>query len=103
MERATTAREAVRIIDDLTKQCGYHNYGECLTFADTKETWHFEILGPGKGKKGAVWAAVRIPDDHVGGSANSSKIRQINQKDPENLFGFRKCLLAGPRAGMVEA
>jgi dipeptidase len=86
LERATTAREAIRVIDELTKQYGYNDYGECFTFADTKETWHFEILGPGKGKKGAVWAAVRIPDDHVGVSANASRIRQINLKDPDNYM-----------------
>jgi dipeptidase len=86
LERASTARDAIRIIDQLTKQYGYNDYGECFTFADTKETWHFEILGPGKGKKGAVWAAVRIPDDHVGVSANASRIRQINLKDPENFM-----------------
>jgi dipeptidase len=66
LERASTARDAIRIIDRLTMEFGYNDYGECFTFADTKETWHFEILGPGAGKKGAVWAAVRIPDEHVG-------------------------------------
>jgi dipeptidase len=86
LERASTAREAIKIIDELTKKYGYNDYGECFTFADTKETWHFEILGPGKGKKGAVWAAMRIPDDHVGVSANASRIRQINLKDPENYM-----------------
>ena len=86
LERAKTAREAIEIIDQLTKQYGYNDYGECFTFADPKETWHFEILGPGAGKKGAVWAAVRIPDDNVGVSANASRIRQINLKDPENYL-----------------
>ena len=86
LERARTAREAIHIIDDLTKRYGYNDYGECFTFADPNETWHFEILGPGAGKKGAVWAAVRIPDDHVGVSANASRIRQINLKDPDNYM-----------------
>ena len=40
-------------------------------------------MGPGKDKIGAVWAAVRIPDDHVGVSANASRIRQINLDDKE--------------------
>jgi dipeptidase len=62
------------------------DYGECFTFADPQETWHFEILGPGKGKMGAVWAAVRIPDDHVGVSANASRIRQINLSDQDNYM-----------------
>ena len=83
LERAKTAREAITVIDDLTKKYGYNDAGECFTFADPKETWHFEILGPGKGKVGAVWAAVRIPDDEVGVSANASRIRTLNLKDPD--------------------
>lgn len=86
LERAGTAREAIRLIDRLTKEFGYSDWGECFTFADTKETWHFEILGPGKGKKGAVWAAVRIPDDHVGVSANASRIRELDVTDTVNVM-----------------
>jgi len=67
----------------LTKKYGYIDWGECFTFADPKETWQFEILGPGKGKKGAVWAAQRIPDDQVGISANSSRIREIDLKNKD--------------------
>jgi dipeptidase len=86
LERAKTAREAIRIADELTKKYGYIDYGECFTFADPKETWHFEILGPGKGNVGAVWAAQRVPDDHVGVSANASRIRQIDINDPDNYM-----------------
>jgi dipeptidase len=86
LERAKTAREAIKVIDELTKEYGYNDVGECFTFADKNETWHFEILGPGRGKKGAVWAAVRIPDDEVGVSANASRIRQINLDDKENYM-----------------
>jgi len=86
LERARTAREAIKIADVLTQTYGYNDYGESFTFADPQETWHFEILGPGAGKKGAVWAAVRIPDDHVGVSANASRIRQINLQDPDNYL-----------------
>ena len=86
LERAKTAREAIKVADELTKEHGYIDVGECFTFADTKETWHFEILGPGKGKKGAVWAAQRVPDDQVGVSANASRIRQIDLKDKEKFM-----------------
>ncbi|KPK95647.1 hypothetical protein AMJ80_04435, partial [bacterium SM23_31] len=86
LERAKTAREAIKVIDELTKKYGYNDGGECFTFADPNETWHFEILGPGRGKVGAVWAAVRIPDDHVGVSANASRIRQIDISDPDNYM-----------------
>jgi len=86
LERTKTAREAIRMIDALTKEYGYNDWGECFTFADPNETWHFEILGPGQGNLGAVWAAVRIPDDCVGVSANASRIRQIDLNDPENYM-----------------
>ena len=83
LERARPAQDAIRIADALTKEWGYNDYGECFTFADPKEVWHFEILGPGRGKIGAVWAAVRIPDDEIGVSANAHRIREIDLDDPE--------------------
>lgn len=86
LERAKTCREAIMVIDELTKEYGYNDSGECLTFSDPNEVWHFEILGPGKGKIGAVWAAVRIPDDEVGVSANASRIRTIDLKDTKNYM-----------------
>ena len=86
LERARTAREAIKVIDELTKKYGYNDAGECFTFTDPNETWHFEILGPGAGNIGAVWAAVRVPDDEVGVSANASRIREINLSDPENYM-----------------
>jgi len=86
LERAATAREAVRIADALTATYGYTDWGECFTFADPKEVWHFEIFGPGKGKKGAVWAAQRVPDDEIGVSANASRIRALDLADPERFL-----------------
>jgi dipeptidase len=99
LERASSAREAIRVIDQLTKVYGYNDYGECFTFADSKETWHFEILGPGKGKKGAVWAAVRIPDDHVGVSANASRIQQIDVRDTVNVMASDNVFSLGQERG----
>lgn len=84
-ERCKTAREAIKLIDELTKQYGYNDVGECLTIADTKEVWQLEIVGPGKGKVGAVWAARRIPDDHVGVCANASRIAEIDLDSPDCL------------------
>ncbi|MBN1937961.1 MAG: C69 family dipeptidase [Candidatus Aminicenantes bacterium] len=81
LERAETAREAIRVLDELTKAYGYNDWGECFTFADPKEVWFLEIYGPGKGKKGAVWAAVRIPDDEIGVSANAGRIRKLDLKN----------------------
>ncbi len=78
LERCTTAREAIRMADELTKKYGWNDAGEVLTIADINEVWHFEIVGPGKGKVGAVWAAQRVPDDHVGVNANASTIKEID-------------------------
>ncbi len=83
LERCTTAREAIKMADELTKKYGWNDYGECLTIADKNEVWHFEIVGPGKGKTGAVWAAQRVPDNHVSVNANASTIKEINLKEKD--------------------
>jgi dipeptidase len=83
LERAKTAREAIRMIDELTAAYGYNDWGECFTFADKTEVWHFEIFGPGKGRKGAVWAAVRVPDGEIGVSANASRIRKLDLRNKD--------------------
>jgi len=83
LERCTTARQAIQTADELTKKYGWNDYGECLTIADTKEVWHFEIVGPGKGKTGAVWVAQRVPDNEVSINANASRIRKIDLKNKD--------------------
>ncbi len=86
LERCTTAREAIRLIGELVKEYGYGDRGECLTFADANEVWHFEIMGGGPFEIGAVWAAVRIPDDHVGVSANIPRISTLDLDDPDHYM-----------------
>ncbi len=86
LERCTTAREAIRLMGDLIKEYGYADGGECLTIADPKEVWIFEVLGEGPDKIGGVWAAQRIPDDHIAVSANVSRIGKIDFKDKDNFM-----------------
>jgi dipeptidase len=86
LERCKTAREAIKLIGELVKQYGYGDFGECITIADGREVWHFEIMGAGPLEKGAVWAAVRIPDDHVGISANIPRIPEIDLKNPDRYM-----------------
>jgi dipeptidase len=86
LERCTNARDAIRLIGDLVKEYGYADWGECITIADTKEVWHFEIFGPGLGQTGAIWAAVRIPDDHIGISANIPRISELDLDDPDHYM-----------------
>lgn len=86
LERCTTARQAIQMADELTKKYGWNDAGECLTIADPKEVWHFEIVGPGKGKVGAVWVAQRVPDGHVSANANASTIKEINLDDTDHFM-----------------
>jgi dipeptidase len=86
LERCKTAREAIKLAGELVKQYGYGDYGECITIADGKEVWQFEIFGAGPLEKGAVWAAVRIPDDQVGISANIPRIGELDLKNPDRFL-----------------
>lgn len=96
LQRCTKAREAIELIGNLILEYGYADAGECITIADTKEVWQLEIFGEGPDKVGGVWAAQRIPDDHVGVSANISRIGvlDLENKDyfmaSENVFEVAK-------------
>lgn len=83
LERCKTAREAINMAGVLLKTYGWNDAGECLTIADKTEVWHMEIVGPGKGKTGAVWVAQRVPDDHVSVNANASTIKEIEVDNTE--------------------
>jgi dipeptidase len=85
LQRCSSAREAIKLIGELIKEYGYADNGECITIADKKEVWQLEIFGEGPNKIGGVWAAQRIPDNHVGISANISRIGELNIKD-KNYF-----------------
>ncbi len=86
LERCKTAKDAIKLIGELIKKYGYCDSGEFISIADKKEVWHMEIVGPGKGKLGGIWAAVRIPDGHVGCAANISRIGEIIKNDPDNFL-----------------
>ena len=83
LQRCTTARDAIRLIGGLVKVYGYADGGECITIADPKEVWQMEILGEGKDNIGGVWAAQRIPDDHVGVSCNIPRIGRLQRANTE--------------------
>ncbi len=96
LERCETARDAINLAGTLTKSYGWIDAGECLTIADKKEVWHFEIVGPGKGNTGSVWVAQRVPDDHISVNANASTIKEIDLSNSEyfmasdNIFSVAK-------------
>jgi len=75
LQRAKTAREAIKVISDLVSEYGYGSSGESFSIADANEAWIFEIIGKGSDNKGAVWVALRIPDGYVSGHANQARIQ----------------------------
>lgn len=86
LQRAKTAREAIKIMTDLVAEYGYYSGGESFSIGDPNEIWVLEMIGKGKGNKGAVWVAVRIPDDCISAHANQSRIHQFPLKDPQNCI-----------------
>ena len=86
LQRARTAREAIEIMTGLVKEYGYCGEGESISIADKEEAWLLEIAGTGKGGKGAVWVALRVPDGMIGATANMSRIHQFPKDDPENCL-----------------
>lgn len=101
-ERCKTAREAIKLAGELLEAYGYNDGGECLTIADTKEVWHFEVVGPGQGKVGAIWAAQRVPDGHVSVNANQSRIRRIDLKDGDNFMASKNVVSAAIELGLYD-
>lgn len=96
LERCTTAREAIKMAGELTGKYGWNDAGECITISDKKEVWHLEIMGMGKGKTGSIWAAQRVPDDHISVNANASTIKHIDLNNPDyfmasdNIYSLAK-------------
>jgi dipeptidase len=86
MERCTTAREAIRLMGELTARDGYGDSGECLTLIDKNEAWVFEIMGSTPLETGSVWAARRVPDGEVFVSANRSRIGELDLNDKDNFL-----------------
>jgi dipeptidase len=86
LERTKSAREAIKLAGELLAEYGWNDAGECMTIADPQEVWHLEVVGPGKGKVGAVWAAQRVPDDHISVNANASTIKEIDISDKDHFM-----------------
>ncbi len=100
LQRAKTAREAVRIMGELVAEYGYYSSGESFSISDPNEVWILEMIGKGspqikkdkRGRektvynKGAVWVAMRIPDGYISGHANQARITTFPLNDPNNCI-----------------
>ncbi len=86
LQRAKTAREAIKIMTDLVQTHGYASSGESFSIADPNEIWIMDLIGKGSAEKGAVWVARRIPDNAIAGHANNPRIHKFSMKDKENTL-----------------
>jgi len=88
LQRARTAREAIKVMSNLVKKYGYYSSGESFSIADPNEVWIMELIGKGPGITGAVWVARQIPDGYISGHANHARIttfpfqKENNFNDP---------------------
>ncbi|MDD6869716.1 MAG: C69 family dipeptidase [bacterium] len=86
LQRARTAREAIGVMTSLVEKYGYYSGGESFTIADPNEVWIMEMVSKGMKEKGAIWVAIRIPDDCIAAHANQSRIHHIPFDDKDNCL-----------------
>ena len=110
MERCRTAREAIKLMGSLAEKYGYgyHDGGEMLAVSDPKEIWVFEIMPvgplwtPKSGKPGAVWAAQRVPDDHVSVCPNESRIGEMDLAKSDFFMASDHVMTFAIEAGLYD-
>ena len=110
LQRAKTAREAIKVMTELVAEYGYASSGESFSIADKDEVWIMEMIGRGtklnkKGvnvNKGAVWVAVRIPDGYISAHANQSRITNFPLNDPENCIYHKDVINFAREMGYFE-
>ena len=93
LQRCKTAREALKLITSLVEKYGFlpscGPESEALCIADPDEVWILEVFSvgpewtPESGELGAIWAAQRVPDDHVTVIPNWSIIKEIDLSKPD--------------------
>eukprot|EP00928_Gymnodinium_smaydae_P080413 TRINITY_DN6410_c0_g2_i1.p1 TRINITY_DN6410_c0_g2~~TRINITY_DN6410_c0_g2_i1.p1 ORF type:complete len:654 (+),score=62.46 TRINITY_DN6410_c0_g2_i1:72-2033(+) len=91
LERSSEAREAIKLMGSLAEEYGFYGANsfeggaESLLVHDANEIWIFDILPDPLGSS-AIWAAQRIPDNHVTVLANMFTIRNIDFEDTDNFM-----------------
>jgi dipeptidase len=99
LQRCKKAREAIALITSLVEEYGFlpscGPESEALCIADPEEAWVLEVFSvgkewrPGSGELGAIWAAQRVPDDHVAIVPNWSIIKEIDLGQPDSFMASK--------------
>ncbi|MCP4547401.1 MAG: dipeptidase [bacterium] len=92
LQRAKTAKEAVRVMGELVADYGYSGPGESFSIADPDEVWYLEMIGSGPGGQGANWVARRIPDGYISAHANTARIAEFPLRDRDNCLYSRNVI-----------
>ena len=95
LERSKTAREAIEWFIMLVNEYGYASEGESFSFGDPNEVWIMDLIGKGKGKKGANWVAVRIPDNAISAHANQARITNLPIGKKSKVNKKLNCVVCG--------
>ncbi len=85
LQRARTAREAIKTMVELANTYGYYSSGESFSIADPNEVWIMEIIGKGTGNTGINWVARKIPDGYISGHANHARITTFPFQETNNF------------------
>lgn len=101
LERCQSAQCAVRLMGDMSFKYGFYgkswdtddgylNAGHAVIVSDNREIWVFHVLADDTGSS-AIWAAQKLPDDHITVVANQFIIGEIclscgYQMASENVF-----------------
>lgn len=112
LQRCKTAREAIKLIASLLEKYGFlPSAGVCgsegLFIADPNEAWVFEVFSvgpdwtPGCGQLGAIWAAQRVPDDHITIAPNWSIIKEIDLGSHDFMASKYPGIVLFPMEGMA--
>jgi len=96
LQRATSAREAIKIMSELVEKYGYASSGESFSIADKNEVWILEMIGKGEGEKGAVWVALQIPDGYICGHANQARITTFDYQAKNDFSDVTKTVYNSP-------
>lgn len=100
LQRAKTAREAIKVMTDLVAKYGYCSEGESFSIGDPNEIWILEMVGKAGREKGAVWVACRLPDDCIAGHANQSRIYKFPLKDKQNCIYSKDVISFARKMGL---
>jgi dipeptidase len=100
LQRATSARDAIKIMTTLVAEYGYASEGESFSISDPNDVWILEMIGKGvdlvksisptnpdfNKNKGAVWVARMVPDGYVCAHANQARITTFPwDNDPTSI------------------